>query len=227
MNALKYAFGLILVGGFALTASCGGSSDTTSGSSGGSSSSTGGTSSSTGGGLGTGNNTGNGGTFSSNGGTGTTTGGTGTTTGGTGTTTGGTGGTGTATGGTGGGTIMNPAGCPATAPAVTMMGTPGEACTPLPMGQSCSYTTSTGTERCFCAPSFGGPGGGAAGAGTAGGDTWACTVRQTPMACPAGAATGDMCTATCTLPNNGGTCRCFGGMLRCPRTGMGAAGAGG
>jgi hypothetical protein len=108
---------------------------------------------------------------------------------------------------------------------VTMLGTPGEACTPLPMGQSCSYTTAMGTERCFCAPSFGGPGGGAAGAGA--GDTWVCTVQQTPMACPAGAATGDTCTASCTLPNNGGTCRCRRGMLQCPMTGMGAAGAGG
>ena len=229
MNALKYGFGLILVGGFALTASCGGSSDDSSSSSGGTSSSTGGTSAT---GAGTTGNPGGGTIGTTTGGTGTTTGGTGTTTGGTGTTTGGTGTTagtgGMPTGGTGPGT-MNPAECPATAPAIPAQGMPGEACMALPRGTNCSYVMGDMTETCTCRiQGGGGPGGGQAGAANTDG-TFRCMVAATPIMCSPTPATGDACTGLGCTPMGGNFrdfCRCQMGKLQCP-TGMGAAGAGG
>jgi len=184
MKGLKYGFGLILVGGFALTASCGGSSsdDSSSGTpSAGTSSSSAGTSSSSGGSNGTaGKSSGSGGTGTGTAGSSTGTGGSGngtagsSATGGASTGTGGTatgtGGTGTGTGGTGtgggttgtGGAAMNPAGCPPATP------TPknGDACTlGMTRTETCNYAADAGEQlTCTCAGAFVGPGGGAAGA---------------------------------------------------------------
>jgi hypothetical protein len=239
MKALKYGFGLILVGGFALTASCGGSSGDDSSSAAGSTSSagtsdgtagtgtgTGGTDSGTGGGTGTAGN-------------GTTTGGTGT--GGTGTATGGTGaGTGGAgTAGAGGGAATNPAGCPA---ASTMPKT-GDACTATAGMRGggatvCTYAATDPGEdtTCGCAARGGGrgPGGGAAGAPDVM-DTLTCATTcaahtSTPPT------TGEACTlnafTTCTFGPNARTntdrCRCMANKWACTTIGgMGAAGAGG
>lgn len=224
MKALKYGIGVLLVGGLALTASCGGSSsDDSSSPSGG----TGGTSTATGG-----KGTTTGGTGTTTGGTGTTTGGTGTTgtggtitaTGGTGTGTGGRGtaGTGTTTGGMGtGGATTNPATCPPATP--TPMS--GDPCTLPPramMGMppaACVY----GADTCICNRTRGG-GFGQAGAPSTTEGTLTCV--RTPIACPAMPATGDACTRNCRLPNRGATCICRMGALACPG-GMGAAGAGG
>lgn len=246
MKGLKYGFGLILVGGFALTASCGGSSsdDSSTSSTAGTTSSTAGSSSSSGGGTGTG------GTHSGTAGSGTGTAGTGITgTGGSGNgtaggTTTGTGGTATGTGGTGtggtttgtagrtgtGGAPTNPAGCPAT-------GKTGDMCTPAMNGrETCDYAaTNPGEETtCTCtAPRVGrGPGGGQAGAADTADGTLTCATgcaarTSTPPA------TGD----ACSLPNRSncafGTlqagltnCTCTNMKWTCRDFMIGAGGAG-
>ncbi len=227
MNALKYGFGLILVGGFALTASCSGSSNDSS-SSGGTSSSTGGTSSSTGGTVGNpgGGTFGNpsGGTFGNpSGGRSNPSGGTGNPNGGTGTA-----GTGNPAGGNGaGGATMNPASCPPATPTPMT----GDACTVATVMQgmprpACVY----GNTSCTCRPMQGGPGGGQAGAAAAGDGTLRC--GPLPAMCPAASSTpptdGSACTGNifnCRF-DTGERCSCFNMQWNC-RGGMGAAGAGG
>jgi len=235
MKALKYGFGLILVGGFALTASCGGSSSGDSSAAAGSSSSNAGSSSDTGGsdtvtGGGTTGTTSGGTTGTTSGGAGTTTGGTtGTTTGGAGTTTGGMGAT------TGGAGAMNPAGCPA---ASTMPKT-GDACTATAGGRAttCTYAADPGEDMaCGCAPARvggRGPGGGAAGAPDVM-DTLTCVTT-----CAAHTSTPPMSGEACTLNaftactfgpdarTNTDRCRCTANKWVCTAIGgMGAAGAG-
>ena len=208
MKALTYGFGVLLVGGFALTASCGGSSGDSSASAG-TSSTTGGTFNGTGGtSNGTsGTFTGTGGTFVGSGGTSVGTGGTNTGTGGTGT---GTGGTNTGTGGTGtGGATANPPTCPPAMPTPRS----GDTCTvPPAMTPACVYATTS----CTCRPNRNI---GQAGAPAAGDGTLRCQALPPP--CVEGAA----CTRGCIEPNNAGFCRCTNNKLAC--TGFGAAGAGG
>jgi hypothetical protein len=205
MKALKYGIGVLLVGGFALTASCGGSSGDSSSPSGG----TGGTSTATGG---------KGGTGTTTGGTGTGTGGTITATGGTGTGTGGTGtaGTGATTGGTGGATVNDPT-CPPATPTPMM----GDTCTLPPAGMprpNCVY----GATTCTCRRMGGGMG--AAGAPPATEGTLRCAATPPP---PPPCVDGGACTGFgCQLPNNGGFCRCMNNVYTCAAA-MGAAGAGG
>ncbi len=238
MKALKYGFGLILVGGFALTASCGGSSSDDSAAAG-SSSSNAGSSSDTGGsdtvtGGGTTGTTSGGTTGTTSGGAGTTTGGT--TTGGAGTTTGGagttTGGAGTTTGGAG---AMNPAGCPA----ASTMPKNGDMCT-LGMNnaaENCVYAAADPGEEtgCRCARRIvigRGPGGGEAGAADAADGTLTC-VTQCAAHTSTPPATGDACTGnnlTCEFGPNARTntdrCTCRTGKWACMTIGgMGAAGA--
>jgi hypothetical protein len=239
MKALKYGFGLILVGGFALTASCGGSSGDDSSSAAGATSSAG-TNSAAGTGTGTGGTDigiGTGGTGTGTAGTGTGTGGTGTGTGGTGTGTGGAGtGTGGAGTGTGGAAAMNPAGCPA----ATTTPKTGNSCTAGMNGRpvACAYAAADPGEdtTCECAPARGGgrgPGGGAAGAPDVM-DTLTCATTcaahtSTPPV------TGDACSltgfaTTCTFGPNARTntdrCRCAMAKWTCTTIGgMGAAGA--
>jgi hypothetical protein len=207
MKALKYGFGMLLVGGFALTASCGGSSDDSSSPSGGTGGTgtatggtfaTGGTTTATGGTFATGGTVAAGGTFAAGG-------------------TVATGGTGT---GTGGATTTNPATCPPATPTPAS----GDTCT-LPammmgMQAACVY----GATTCTCNRNFMGGGFGQAGAPPVTEGTLNC--RPTPIACAAMPATGDACTRNCPLPNRGGNCPCRMGALVCPAA-MGAAGAGG
>jgi hypothetical protein len=236
MKALKYGFGLILVGGFALTASCGGSSGDDSSSSAGATSSAGTSDGTAGTGTGTGGtDSGTSGTTGTGtAGTGTTTGGTGA--GGTGTTTGGTG-AGTAGAGTGGGAATNPAGCPA----ATTMPKNGDACTVGMNGRAtaCTYAAADPGEQtaCACTP----PRGGGRGGGAAGAPDVMDTLTNCATTCAAHTSTppvtGDACSltgfaATCTFGPNARTntdrCRCAMNKWTCTTIGgMGAAGAGG
>jgi len=84
-----------------------------------------------------------------------------------------------------------------------------------------------GANTCYCTrantggPPGGGAGGAAAGSGgapAAGTGTLRCGATPVPPTDCASdkAATGDACTASCLLPNNGGLCRCTMGALVCP-----------
>jgi hypothetical protein len=209
MKALKYSFGLALIGGFSLMAACGGSSSdsgaTAGDSSGGNGSDTAGTTSTTAG--------------ASAGGADSVAGG-----GATGGASGGTtsqGGASTGTAGAGqGGAVANPPDCPATAP------TDAAACTPLATNlERCAYAG----ESCRCR-AMGGPpvmqgtaGGGGAPAAAA--DVWQCTAT-----CPAAKPTvGADCTQGLNCPYQGeGRCTCGASQKwACAGGAMGTAGAGG
>jgi len=214
MKALRIGLGVFLTCGFALTASCGGSSGDDSASAGGSSS-TAGTSSTSGGssnvaGSGTtfgGSSSTNGGDTSTNGGSGTTVGGSSSTNGGSTAGGGRTGGGGTtASGGTtAAGGATNGPDCPTTAPKS------GDTCTvPATLTDRCNYPGLT----CRCRPQFQGPGGGQAGASATDG-TFTCQGSGT--ACPTTAPkTGDACTGNLQCPYpSGEQCFCFNKKYQC------------
>ena len=233
MKALKYGFGLALIGGFTLMAACGGSSSDSDDSSAGSSSA--GASSTT---AGQGSTTA--GTGSSLGGDTSVAGGE---TAGSGTTAGGPGQGGTSssaggpamggagksgTAGAGGAAATNPKDCPAALPS--------GACMPLANNQErCTY----GDQSCRCRPPQGG-GMNQAGAGgaAAAGDTWQCTtVPVCPTAKPTAGADctsgNEVCQYTgegaCVCNNNTKKWQCFGGTTGNAGAGgmSGTAGAGG
>jgi hypothetical protein len=204
MKALKYGFGLALIAGLALNASCGGSSSYSSDGTAGTSSSTAGesstagTSSSSAGSDNTfagGNSVG--GDTSASGGDTTDQGG-GPASGGGAAGRGG-GRAGASNGGataSGGASATNPADCPMANLMANAM------CTPLATTtERCMY----GDESCRCrAQGAGNPGNGGAGGAAAAGGRWSCTA-----VCPAEKPTvGDACTQGLACPYMGGACAC-------------------
>ncbi len=234
MKALKYGFGLALIGGFTLMAACGGSSSDTS-DSGAGASSAGANSTTAGDGstptAGSGSNVA-GDTSVAGGdtaGSSNPSGGSGAIAGGPAMGGAGKGGgvAGAGTGGAGGAAAMNPKDCPAALPA--------GACMPLASNQErCVY----GDQSCRCrAPQGGGMNNAGAG-GAATGDMWQCTtVVVCPTAKPAVDSdcpqAGEVCTYTgnggCVCNNNSKKWQCFGGMTGNGGAGgmSGTAGAGG
>ena len=196
MKALAYGFGALFVGG-ALTPACGGSSsDSSHGTAG----------------NGTGNAT------AGTSGSGVAMGGSGVAMGGSGHATAG---TGFGTSGNGaGGAAMNADTCPPESPTPAT----GDACTVPAMGGGIPAGCVYGTNTCYCAGAMaGGIGGtGAGGAAPAGSGSLYCVA--TPVACSATAATGDSCTASCLVPDNGGFCLCTMGAFSCQPPFMGFGG---
>ncbi|HEX3853329.1 MAG TPA: hypothetical protein VHW01_20335 [Polyangiaceae bacterium] len=230
MKALKYGFGLVLIAGLALNASCGGSSSDNSDGTAGTSSTTAGESSTAGDGsstAGSGNTTagGNsvGGDISASGGDTMTDQGGAPASGGGAAGRGGMGRAGAANGGapaSGGAAATNPMDCPMASLAENAM------CTPLATTmERCKY----GDESCRCVvPAVRGPGNDNGGAGGTGGAPAAAAGRWTCAAvCPTDKPTvGTDCTQGLACPFTGGGCVC-GQSKKWQCTGGGMMGGGG